>query len=148
MVKYIASIRKRTHTGNNKKFLVSALFALIVTAGSATLGNDKNDDHFVNLKVLPKNISSKDLSRIMVDDFSDGLGVSCGFCHAEEKGSHKLDYASDANPQKEQARKMMKMMMKINRQYFGLKHPLTGDSTLVINCISCHHGNAFPYPPQ
>jgi hypothetical protein len=131
-----------------KQFLATGIFALLVTAGSATLGTGKTDDHFVNLKVLPKNISSKNLSKIMVDDFSDGLGVSCGFCHAEAKDSHKLDYASDAKPQKEMARKMMKMALKINRQYFGLKHPLLGDSTLVINCVSCHHGNAFPFPPQ
>ena len=133
---------------NNKKILVSGLLALAVTAGGASLGSKGKDDHFVNLKVLPKNISSKDLSKIMVDDFSDALGVSCGFCHAEEKDSHRLDYASDANPQKEQARKMMRMTLKINRQYFGLKHPLLEDSTLVVKCVSCHHGNAFPYPPQ
>lgn len=148
MVKHITPINKQKHVGFNKKFLVSGLFALIVTAGSATLGSKKNDEHFVNLKVLPKNIAPKDLSRIMVDDFSDGLGVSCGFCHAEAKDSHRLDYASDANPQKDMARKMMKMTLKINRQYFELKRTMLGDSILAVNCVSCHHGNAFPYPPQ
>jgi len=138
----------KKNSRNYKIFIVGGLFAFIVVAGGKALGNKKEDDHFVNLKVLPKNITSKDLSKIMVDDFSDGLGVSCGFCHAEIKDSHKLDYESDANPQKDMARKMMKMMLKINRQYFGLKHPMAGDSTLVVNCVSCHHGNAFPFPPQ
>ncbi|MGZ3939345.1 MAG: c-type cytochrome [Flavisolibacter sp.] len=148
MTDHTTPITKKKNTGSNKIFIVGGLFAFIVTAGGTALGNNKSDDHFVNLKVLPKNISSKNLSKIMVDDFSDGLGVSCGFCHAETKDSHKLDYASDANPQKDMARKMMKMMLKINRQYFGLKHPMAGDSTLVVNCVSCHHGNAFPFPPQ
>ena len=99
---------------------------------------------FKNLKVLPKNISSKNLSRIMIDDFEDGLGVSCGFCHAEEKDSRKLDYASDAKPEKKIARLMMQMTIGINKNYFKLKHPLIGDSTLVINCTTCHNGQPHP----
>lgn len=147
MLKDISSKNNRV-LKSRKELIVFGLFCVAIAVGSAALGTNKDSDHFVNLKVLPKNITSKDLSKIMVDDFSDGLGVSCGFCHAEEKDSHRLDYASDANPQKEMARKMMRMALKINRQYFGIKHPLLGDSTLVVNCVSCHHGNAFPFPPQ
>jgi hypothetical protein len=135
-------------TGRKKKFLTAGLFATaVMTAGSA-LGYNKKDEHFLNLKVLPKNISSRLLNQIMVDEFSDGLGVSCMFCHAEDKNTHKVDYASDANPQKNIARKMMKMTLKINKQYFGARHPLIGDSIMVLKCISCHHGTAFPYPPE
>lgn len=131
-----------------KKAVVIGLCAAVVTAGSTALGRGRNDDHFENLKVLPKNISSRLLSEIMVDDFSDGLGVSCNFCHAEDKETHRPDYASDANPQKEMARTMMKMTLKINKQFFDVKHPLIGDSVLVVKCVSCHHGVAFPYPPE
>jgi hypothetical protein len=97
-----------------------------------------------NLKVLPKNISSKDLSRVMIDDFEDGLGVSCAFCHAQEKDSLRLDYASDAKPEKQIARRMMQMTIGINRKFFNLKHPKIGDSTLVISCITCHNGQPRP----
>ena len=45
---------------------------------------------YVNLKVLPKHISSRELQGIMTDDFEDGLGVSCGFCHAPNKGGRGL----------------------------------------------------------
>jgi len=96
------------------------------------------------LKVLPKDISTKDLSRIMIDDFEDGLGVSCGFCHAEEKDSHKLDYASDEKPEKEIARLMMKMTLDVNEKYFQTTHPMIGDSTLSITCITCHRGQPRP----
>lgn len=99
---------------------------------------------FKNLKVLPKDISPKKLQQIMVDEFDDGLGVGCGFCHAEQKDSHRLDYASDAKPEKEIARAMMRMAIKINRKYFQDSHPMIGDSALVVTCSTCHRGQARP----
>src|SRR5258705_4422251 len=103
-----------------KKYIVVAVLGVVITAGIAATAPPPAE--FKNLKVLPKNISSKALSRIMVDDFTDGLGVSCGFCHAEQKDSHKLDYASDEKPEKQIARMMMGMTIGINRKYFKLKH--------------------------
>jgi Photosynthetic reaction centre cytochrome C subunit len=101
-------------------------------------------NEFKNLKVLPKNISSKQLSAIMVDDFTDGLGVSCSFCHVENKDTHKFDYASDDNIEKNRARKMMLMAAKINKSYFEVRHPVIGDSSLVITCYTCHRGTVYP----
>src|SRR5438552_4066566 len=111
-----------------KKYVVIVLLTTVVIGSVAALPPPGTE--YKNLKVLPKNISSKNLSKIMVDDFEDGLGVSCGFCHAEEKDSHKLDYPSDAKPEKQIARMMMKMTMGINQKYFKLRHPLIGDSVL------------------
>ncbi|HEV8507084.1 MAG TPA: c-type cytochrome [Chitinophagaceae bacterium] len=125
-----------------KKYAVILGLASSVAIGVAALPSTNND--YKNLKVLPKNISSKDLTRIMIDDFEDGLGVSCTFCHVEGKDSLGLDYANDAKPEKEIARRMMKMTMGINEKYFGLKHPLLGDSVLAINCITCHNGQPRP----
>ena len=115
---------------------------IVVVAGIAAVPAPANE--YKNLKVLPKDISTKDLSRIMIDDFEDGLGVSCGFCHAEEKDSHKLDYASDEKPEKEIARLMMKMTLDVNEKYFQVTHPLIGDSTLSISCVTCHRGQPRP----
>ena len=129
-----------------KKLLLLAFLAGAITFCSSAIHAD--EDRFVNLKVLPKNISSAELSRIMVDDFTDGLGVSCNFCHAENKDSQRPDYASDENPKKEAAREMMRMVLKINKQFFMVKHPKLGSSQLVVTCISCHHGRSFPYPPE
>lgn len=125
-----------------RKYLVVSILATVVAVCVAALPAPVNE--YKNLQVLPKDISSKDLSRIMIDDFEDGLGVSCGFCHAEEKDSHRLDYASDEKPEKQIARLMMKMTMGINEKYFNLKHPAIGDSTLVISCNTCHNGRPHP----
>jgi hypothetical protein len=125
-----------------KKYVVILLLAGIVALSVAALPPE--EPKYKNLKVLPKDISSKDLSRIMIDDFEDGLGVSCGFCHSEEKDSHRLDYASDEKPEKQIARLMMQMTMGINKKYFKLKQPVIGDSTLVISCITCHNGQPRP----
>jgi hypothetical protein len=126
----------------SKKYGVIMALGIVVIAGIAAVPAPANE--YKNLKVLPKDISTKDLSRIMIDDFEDGLGVSCGFCHAEEKDSHKLDYASDEKPEKEIARLMMKMTLDVNEKYFQVTHPLIGDSTLSITCVTCHKGQPRP----
>src|SRR6516225_1328764 len=66
---------------------------------------------FHNLQVLPKNISSKELNSIMVDEFEDALGVGCNFCHQEDATTHKPDYAGDGKPEKGIAREMMRMTL-------------------------------------
>jgi hypothetical protein len=128
----------------NKKFkvMVALTIAGIISAASVKPGSSKND--YTNLQVLPKDIAPKDLQRIMVDEFEDGLGVGCNFCHAQEKGSLHLDYASDAKPEKEIARAMMRMTMDINKKYFVVEQPLIGDSLMTISCSNCHHGTAHP----
>jgi len=99
---------------------------------------------YKNLKVLPKNISSKDLQSIMVDDFQDDLGITCSFCHAPAKDGHGLDFESDAKPEKEITRAMMRMTIGINKKYFKIKHPLIGSNALTITCNTCHKGQPFP----
>jgi hypothetical protein len=103
---------------------------------------------FRNLKVLPKDISSADLNRIMIDEFEDGLGVGCNFCHKEDPASHKPDYASDEKPEKQIARSMMRMTMRINRQFFKDKHPVIGSPMLVVSCATCHDGKPRPGQPE
>jgi len=125
-----------------KKYFVALAMATTIAVAVAALTPANNE--YKNLKVLPNNISSKDLSKIMIDDFEDGLGVSCTFCHSQGKDSLGLDYASDAKPEKQIARRMMRMTIGINKKYFRLNHPLIGDSTLVINCITCHNGQPRP----
>jgi hypothetical protein len=124
--------------------VVTAAMACLVTVLAITSSPATPKPEYANLKVLPRNISSKQLQRIMIDDFEDGLGVGCNFCHAEQKGSHRLDYASDAKPEKEIARNMMRMTIKLNSKYFRLRHPMIGDSLLVISCNSCHRGQPRP----
>lgn len=128
---------------NRKIIVTGGLLAVLIISGTA-MEPAVQKNEFKNLKVLPKDISSKALQQIMVDEFQDGLGVGCNYCHAQEKGSLHLDYASDEKPEKEIARSMMLMTMDINKKYFGVEHPLIGDSLLTISCNSCHHGTAHP----
>ena len=128
--------------GNRKKYFALSIMAIVVVVAAVALPQSNHE--FKNLKVLPKNISSEKLSRIMIDDFEDGLGISCAFCHTKEKDSNRLDYASDEKPEKQVARLMMKMTMGINKKYFKLKHAIIGDSTLEINCVTCHNGQPHP----
>jgi hypothetical protein len=127
-----------------KFFVITGLSATVLVAVAAIKPGGPPDIKYKNLKVLPKNISSKKLSEIMVDEFPDDLGVSCNFCHAENKDTHKPDYASDEKPEKQIARAMMRMTIGINKKNFNLKHPMIGDSTLAITCNTCHHGNPHP----
>ncbi len=126
----------------SKKKMITTVCIAAAIAVCATAADTAGE--FKNLKVLPKKISSKDLSKIMVDDFADGLGVSCGFCHAENKDTHKPDYASDEKPEKNIAREMMRMTNKINKRFFKINHPAIGSSSLAITCSTCHRGAAFP----
>lgn len=128
-----------------KKLGVIGVLAAVITisAGAITPLHSTND--YKNLKVLPKDITSKNLQMIMTDEFQDGLGVSCNYCHAQEKGSLHLDYASDEKPEKEIARSMMQMTLDINKNYFNVLKPSIGDTLMLITCANCHHGN--PHPP-
>ncbi|GAA3968518.1 c-type cytochrome [Mucilaginibacter dorajii] len=128
----------------NRKLKVIVVLAAVVSITAGATINKPGPRLYTNLKVLPKNITSKELQGIMADDFEDGLGVSCGFCHAANKDGHGLDFASDAKPEKEIARAMMRMTLGINKKYLKLKHPKIGDATLVVSCTTCHKGQAFP----
>ena len=127
-----------------KIIAITALSVTVLAGIAAVKPANPPDTKFKNLKVLPKNIPSKDLSRIMVDEFQDDLGVSCNFCHAENKDTHKPDYASDEKPEKQIARVMMRMTMGLNKKYFKIKHPVIGDQALEVTCATCHHGKPHP----
>src|SRR4051812_29209526 len=123
-----------------RKLRVIGILSALTVLGTAAIQPSAKTD-YKNLQVLPKDISSKDLQRIMVDDFQDGLGVSCSYCHVPENGTRHLDYASDEKPEKEIARAMMRMTLNINKQYFNVLPPAIGDSLLIISCANCHREN-------
>ncbi len=72
---------------------------------------------FKNLQVLPKDIPGHDLDSVM-HHFTASLGVKCNFCHVRIEEERKMDFASDAKPEKKIARKMMLMAIDINKNYF------------------------------
>jgi photosynthetic reaction center cytochrome c subunit len=94
-----------------------------------------------NLKVLPKNISGKDLLATM-HGFTGALGVHCSFCHVEDKATHHLNFASDAKPEKRSARVMMRMTKNIDGKYLA-QLPDHGGMQKV-GCGTCHRGHSTP----
>jgi Photosynthetic reaction centre cytochrome C subunit len=128
----------------NRKFLVILMVSVFIVFGIAAT-KPPEDHKFKNLKVLPKDISPEQLDKIM-DGFKAALGVKCSFCHAPSKDTtnHHPDFASDDKPEKNIARKMMKMTSKINKKYFSYNKNDQGQSVPTVECMTCHHGKEHP----
>ena len=81
-----------------------------------------------NLKVL-KVSSGAEVSQIM-RAFTTGVGVQCAYCHVQG------NFASDENPKKEIARRMIRMMQQINGTF--------PEGKLRVSCYTCHRGEPEP----
>ena len=73
---------------------------------------------------------------------NQALGVSCGHCHA------RGNFASETNPRKASARKMLEMTKAINHQFFPDYKPAgpVGDESRLgkVTCFTCHQGSERP----
>jgi hypothetical protein len=73
---------------------------------------------------------------------NQALGVSCGFCHA------RGNFASETNPRKASARRMLEMTKGINQQFFPDHKPVgaIGDDSRLgrVTCFTCHQGSERP----
>jgi len=131
----------------NKKLAVIAGFAGVVAlsiAASMPQQQQQQWPKYENLKVLPKKISHEELGKIM-GMWSASLGVHCNFCHVHNDQTNKMDFPSDAKPEKETARHMFVMASKINKKFFNAQKDSLGmviESS--INCYTCHRGSAHP----
>ena len=126
-----------------------AAMAVVVASAVAFTAPPAEDPGYKNLKILPKDISKDQLHKVM-HGFNDALGVKCNFCHAPSKDTAIKwpDFASDEKPEKNIAREMMKMTVKINKKFFGVKHPVFGEESMQVSCVTCHHGEAHPEEPK
>jgi len=129
---------------NKKIIAITCVLAVITFSALTSMKAAHDDDHpgFKNLKVLPKNIPHEALHKVM-DDWSHALGVHCNFCHARG-ADNKMDFASDAKPEKNMARDMYKMAAKINNKYFEGKKDSLGMVIGDIKCLTCHRGSPHP----
>ena len=129
----------------NKQLLVIAgAISVIGLSAAASLPQQREEPKLVNLKVFPKNVPYRVLDHAM-DEWSASLGVRCNFCHARNDQTGKMDFASDAKPEKEAARHMFLMTAKINKKYFEAKKDTLGMVMFTgVNCNTCHHGTAHP----
>ena len=121
-----------------KTVAVLALIGVLITSVAFTY---LAPPHFKNLKILPKNISEREMDSVM-HHYSVSLGVKCDFCHAHDQLTDTWDMGSDAKVEKLVARKMMTMTTGINKKYFQEEG---GDSTIqTITCYTCHKGEPIP----
>jgi hypothetical protein len=126
---------------NKKLFTISIIGVWLLFVQTFAQQTQEPPEPPKNLKVLPKKTSAEDVRKIM-KVYSKSLGVRCGFCHAAKVDDpKKYDFASDAKPNKETARKMMKMTAAINKRYLkkigkGLYDEIT--------CVTCHMGKSEP----
>lgn len=128
-----------------KAMLLIAVFA--ITGIAATHAPFKQGR---NLKVLPKDISDQKLDSIM-QSYNKALGVNCEFCHVKVKSimfgkPDSLDYASDKEPMKENAREMMRMTIEINSKHFYFDKNEKPEYLKTVTCKTCHRGE--PFPPE
>lgn len=129
----------------NKKILAILGLSSAVAFMAMTPATQKADEpQFKNLKVLPKNITGEQMHKVM-EEWEHALGARCSFCHERNEETKKMDFASDAKPEKQMARDMFKMTQAINKKYFHSKKDSTGvvvESN--VNCYSCHRGVSHP----
>lgn len=126
---------------NKKPIILSTIVALVIAISAFTKPSIQEDNRPKNLKILSKNISDEDLTKVM-RGLNAALGVKCGYCHSPKTNGEKgMDFASDANPKKNIARSMMKMTNKINKKYFKSEYE---GMVKNITCETCHNGQAEP----
>ena len=111
-------------------------------AGAPPAGGRQGGAPLQNLKVFPKDITRPALTTIM-RGFTAALGVQCNHCHVEDMSQR----ASDDNPKKDIARKMLKMTMDINSTYMqgvGTAATTTAPEQPKVTCFTCHRGAVKP----
>jgi tetratricopeptide (TPR) repeat protein len=96
-----------------------------------------------NLKVLNKDWPGSRLSPVM-KGFTRSLGVRCSYCHVGEEGKDlsTFDFVSDANPNKDRAREMLRMLGDINDHLKKIQP--SGSERVNMWCQTCHHGRPRP----
>src|SRR5438132_10210871 len=86
-----------------------------------------------NIKVLTGMPDSQSIP--VMNYFAASMGRRCNFCHVNNQG--QWDYASDAKPEKNTAREMIKLVFDTNNRLTTLKLD-------PIACYTCHRGRNSP----
>jgi hypothetical protein len=92
-----------------------------------------------NLQVLPKDTPRQQLTQIMRGYMSAVGAQNCNYCHTDDMAQR----ASDDNPKKGIARKMIQMTMDLNKTLESVGTP-AADGAPKVTCFTCHRGAAKP----
>ncbi len=104
--------------------LAAAIFA---GAQQQQLAGKTAEQAFKNIQVLKEIPAEQVVPTMRV--MAGSLGVNCGFCHVEDRSKDDL-------MTKQTARKMITMMMNINKDNFDARQEVT--------CFTCHKGTNDP----
>ena len=86
---------------------------------------------FRNVQLM-KDVPADRFLRIMDTGYRQSLGVSCDYCHVEDR------WETDEKRPKRAAREMIVMTRSINDQLHKLTEINTEEAT--VNCTTCHRG--------
>jgi len=125
---------------DSRKAVLCAALLLVTGLSWAQL-----PDKFENLKVLPTEISKREMMETM-KSMSGALGVRCWYCHVGEEGQplSSFDFASDEKKNKVIARGMMEMTRDLNQKYLPGIAEKSGHDLDSLNCRTCHRGVSHP----
>ncbi|HEX6087713.1 MAG TPA: c-type cytochrome [Thermoanaerobaculia bacterium] len=90
---------------------------------------------FRNVQLM-KDVPADRFLRIMDTGYRQSLGVSCDYCHVEDR------WEADEKRPKRAAREMILMTRSINEQLHKLTEINTEEAT--VNCTTCHRGYVKP----
>ncbi len=125
----------------NTWIVLTGIILLVVTGMAATKIQQGQKR---NLKILPSDISDAKLDSLM-HTYNKALGVNCAFCHSPHATiKDSLDYALDGNPMKEEGRKMIRLTIDINKNYFYYDRTVHPAYLSTVTCITCHRGEPYP----
>ena len=104
-----------------------------------------------NLKVLPKDLTGKQVREIM-EGWAGSLGVHCDTCHAADpsgpgpNGRPRLKFDDDSKPEKKMARIMYTMTEDIKKNYIAKVADMDKMDTPAapLTCGTCHRGHLDP----
>ena len=110
------------------RFLVTVFFATAIAVSAQDApkqGGGRAPQAHKNLKIL-----KDDQVRPVMGAMKDALGQRCDFCHVQG------DNASDENPKKLVARKMIELVNDVNAKF--------PDGKVHVSCYTCHRGKTTP----
>jgi len=136
---------KRAFTGSIAIGLVLfAASSLVQAQGAPPAGGQQPPPPLTNLQIYPKDIARAELITTM-QGFVQQLGVlqqgGCAFCHTGQ--GPQADYASDGNPKKNVARKMILMAREISAKLPDVTGKPAAEITR-LRCATCHRGQPVP----
>src|SRR5215813_12320200 len=130
-------------------FAAAAVVAFAAAASAQTpagpaAGQPPPPPPLTNLKIYPKDIARPELITTM-QGFVRQLGVQnqggCSYCHVGT--APNFDFASDSNPKKNVARKMILMAREVTAKLPDVTGKPAAEIT-ALRCATCHRGVAVP----